>query len=159
MKRTIVLLLALTLTACVSTPSKIVATPTQGALPIPIHNPTIITDLQSATFNLDQAVAIGALPKDDPAPACLHDFLVKAGIEVPAGAAPQASFTPKNDGIASVGSIVYIQAQQAKAISALGAPAVAVSCKALLGQFVIDGATAVVKGVKDMPLIRFLPPL
>jgi hypothetical protein len=137
----------LSLIGCVSTPEKIQATPTggSGSLPIPVTNPTIVTDLQSASYNLDQAVAIGALSPDDPAPGCLHDFLQKAGIENPSGAVP-ASFAPRNDGIASAGSIVYIQIQQAKAISGQGGVSVAVSCKALLGQFVIDGATATVKG-------------
>lgn len=135
------------LAACVSTPQKIVSTPdtSAGALPIAITDPVAVKDLKSAAANLDQAVAIGALSKDDPAPACLHDALQKAGIEVPAGATPAQSFTPANDGAFSLGSIFYIQVQQAKALKGTTL-VVSQSCLALLGQIHLDALTATAKG-------------
>lgn len=142
MKKTLLLLPILLLAAaCVSTPDKIAGTPAPGSFAIPITNRTIVTDLQSAAFNLDSAVAVGALPADDPAPKCIHDVLVKGGIEVPAGTKPAASFAPKNDGVASAGAIAYIIAQQAKQIARQGV-AVDPSCEALLGRIVIDGVKA-----------------
>jgi hypothetical protein len=143
----IAIVLALFATACVSTPDKISATPAAGG--ISITNPTIVTDLQSAAFNLDSAVTVGALAQDDPAPKCLHDVLVKAGIEVPAGTEPVKSFVPRKDGVASAGAIAYILAQQAKQIAKSGV-AVDPSCEALVGRVVIDGAKTINKAV---PLI------
>jgi hypothetical protein len=146
MKPVLAILAALALCSCaiLSTPDKIVSTPVGASLPVPITNKTIITDLQSAASNLDQAVAIGALPANDPAPKCIHDILQRAGIEALPGAAPQQSFEPKNDGLASLGSIAYIQVQQQKAMSGHIVP-VSVDCKSLLGTFVIDGAIGLAK--------------
>jgi len=148
-------LVALSLAGCASVPEKISTTPTGATAPIQITNPTIITDLQSATENLDDAVRIGALPADDPAPKCLHDLLQRAGIEARPGAAPIQSFEPKNDGIASLGSIVYIQVQQAKAIAGQITPP-SRDCTSLIGTFVIDGATALSKTLPARGLIRLL---
>lgn len=122
------------------------ATPPQiSASPLPaITNPTIVTDLQSAAFDLDSAVAVGALAADDPAPKCLHDVLQKAGIETPPGATAAASFTPKIDGAASAGAVAYILAQQAKRLMH-GGVTVDVSCEALLGRVVIDGVKTTAK--------------
>ena len=139
--------LALGLASCASTPSQI-----SGAQGAAITNPTIVTDLQSAAYNLDNAVAVGALAPDDPAPKCLHDVLVKAGIEVPPGATPAKTFAPKNDGVASAGAIAYILAQQAKQTLRKGIT-VDVSCEALLGRVVIDGVNTTAK------VIPILPPL
>lgn len=160
MKRIIIVAVAslALLSACASTPEKITAAPAGPSLPVPITNPTIVTDLQSAAYNLDNAVAVGALSKDDPAPACLHSVLQQADIETPAGAAPAASFTPKNDGVASLGAIAYIQIQQAKAAAGQGI-SVALPCKALLGQFVIDGAVGLAKVAPISPALRLLPAL
>lgn len=136
----VLILASLLLCACVSTPEKISGTPTTGG--IPITNPTIVTDLQDAAYNLDNAVAVGALSVDDPAPKCLHSLLVKAGIEVPAGAVPAQSFTPKHSGVASEGAIAYILVQQAKAIAKVGVGPDDPSCEALVGRVVIDGVKA-----------------
>lgn len=136
-----------TLSACVSTPEKIVSTPPAGALPIAITDPVAVKDLQSAAANLDQAVAIGALPKDDPAPACLHDALQRAGIEIAPGAAAPQSFAPANDGVFSLGAILYIQVQQAKALTGKGIT-VSQSCLALLGQIHLDALMATAKGAR-----------
>lgn len=113
---------------------------------IRITNSTIATDLQSAAYNLDQAVAVGALTADDPAPKCVHDVLVKAGIELPAGQAAPKSFTPKHDGVASAGAIAYILAQQAKALQGTVGQ-VSPNCEALVGRIVIDSAKAAGKAV------------
>jgi hypothetical protein len=112
-----------------------------------ITNQTIVTDLQSAAYNLDQAVVVGALTADDPGPKCVHDFLVKAGVEAPAGGAVPGSFTPKHDGLASAGAIAYILAQQAK--HATGQP-VSANCEALVGRIVLDGANAARKSVPSL---------
>lgn len=159
MKRIIAVLFVAVLAACVSTPEKIVSTPTAGALPIPITDPIAIQDLKSAASNVDQAVAIGALPKDDPAPACLHDALQKAGIELAPGQTVPQSFKPANDGAFSLGTILYIQAQQAKAIRGQGIN-VSQPCLALLGQIHLDALMATAKlGARLLPLPISLPAL
>ena len=94
-------------------------------------------DLVAAAYNLDQAVAIGALKPDDPAPKCVHGVLIQAGIEVPPGTPAPGSFTPQKEGLVSIGSIAYIKAQQLKGVKLV----VPVDCKALIGQMVIDGLT------------------
>lgn len=148
------LLLLLLLSACASTPNKIMGGTADSSSPvvIPITSPTIATDLQSASYNLDQAVAIGALAADDPAPKCVHGILQQAGIEVPAGMSAPQSFTPKNDGVASLGAIAYIQIQQARQLTGRGIT-VPMDCKALIGQFVIDGLSA---AGKSIPVLRVL---
>lgn len=119
-----------------------------------VTNPTIVTDLQSAAFDLDSAVTVGALTADDPAPKCLHDVLQKAGIEVAPGAPVAQSFTPKIDGAASAGAVAYILAQQAKKLS--GGITVDVSCEALLGRVVIDGVNTTAKALPVPGLIKQL---
>ena len=99
---------------------------------------TIGTDLQSAEFNLDQAILVGALPANDPADACLHGALTQIGLEPGTPAAP--SFAPKNDGLVSLGAIAYIRIQQLK--KAQGGVTMPGSCKEIIGQFVLDGAAA-----------------
>jgi len=104
-------------------------------------NSALAKDLVSAAYNLDNAVLVGALPADDPAPACVHGVLINAGIELPPGTTAPASFEPKRDGLVSAGAIAYIKIQQLKAQSGkvLKVP---VSCKALIGQIMVDGLTA-----------------
>ena len=132
-------------TAPIRGPETITATgaPVAGG-GIPITNPTVVTDLQDAAYNFDNAVLVGALPATDPAPKCIHGILQQAGIEVPAGVSAAKSFTPKNGGAISAGSIAYIQAQQLKATLGQGV-VVPQDCKALIGSVVIDGLTAVNK--------------
>jgi hypothetical protein len=125
--------------------------------PIPkVTNPTIVTDLQSAAYDLDSAVTVGALAADDPAPKCLHGVLQKAGIETAPGAAPAASFTPKVDGAASAGAVAYILAQQAKKLAG-GGVTLDVDCEALLGRVVIDGVKTTAKALPFSGVIRQLP--
>jgi hypothetical protein len=124
--------------------------------PIPkLSNQTIVTDLQSAAYDLDSAVTVGALAADDPAPQCLHSVLQKMGIETPAGAAPAATFVPKVDGAASAGAVAYILAQQAKKL-ANGGVQVDVSCEALLGRVVIDGAKLTAKALPIPGVLKAL---
>lgn len=92
---------------------------------------TIIGGLQDAAWNLDQAVAVGALDAADPAPGCLHAALADLGI-----GANLPSFKPKVSDLISAGSIAYIRAQQAKKLS--GGVVVAQSCKAIIGEIVLD---------------------
>ena len=142
-KRIALIACALALAACASTPDKIVSMPTAAGVPISSGS-VLANDLQSATSNLDQAIAIGALPAGDPSAACFHSILQQAGIEAIPGAPVQQSFAPKNDGLASLGSIIYIQIQQQKALKPIS---ISPECKALVGTFVIDGASGVAKAL------------
>lgn len=130
-------ILAVLLAGCVSTPTQITGGTSTG---IPLAKNTVLaTDLQSASYNLDKAVEVGALLPDDPAPKCLHSVLVQAGLETAPGTTPPASFAPKNDGIASLGAITYIIVQQAKrAVPVQVSP----DCESLVGRIAIDGAKA-----------------
>ena len=142
------LAVAALLASCASTPGQIVGTGTNAAgqateaPPLPIKNAQVVTDLQSAAFNLDNAIAVGALPANDPAAACIHGVLQEAGVEVPPGSTAPKSFTPKNDGLVSLGAIAYIQIQQAKNSAGVVIPQ---DCKTIVGQFVIDGVGMVNK--------------
>lgn len=152
MKKLLAVALSLSLVACASTPDLIVGGDPTKKVPLVLQNPTVITDLQSAAYNLDNAVAVGALLADDPAPACVHAVLKQAGVEVDGQVVEQKSFVPKKDGLASAGSIAYILAQQAK--RGLGVkPVVPMDCKALIGTLVIDGIEAAKSAV---PVIRLL---
>lgn len=87
---------------------------------------TIIeNDLTATALNLDQAVAVGALPANDPAPVCLHDLLSRTG-------AGQETFKPQISGLISAQSVLYIKAQQIKNRGELSA-----SCKAIIGDIVV----------------------
>jgi hypothetical protein len=153
--KTIIVALLFLLSGCVSTPALISGTSPGEA--VPITNRTVVTDLQAAAYNLDNAVLVGALPADDPAPKCIHDILVKAGIELPPGVSPPQSFKPKNDGVASLGAIAYILAQQAKQIASSGAFKTDAVCEAVLGRVVIDGMKAVNNAIPLIPGIPRIP--
>lgn len=87
---------------------------------------TIIeNDLTATALNLDQAVAVGALPADDPAPICLHDLLARTG-------QGQDTFKPKISGLISAGSVGYIKAQQLKNRGDISA-----ACKAVIGDILV----------------------
>lgn len=136
MKRFVTLASVLLLSACQQT---ITASPTPlSIVPAPVAN-TIQDDLLAAENNLQQAMTIGALPSTDPAYACVHAVNTQLGIEPAAsGTTPPASFTPANKGLASAGSILYIQVQQLKKLTGQ-TPVAAASCQQLIGQLVIDG--------------------
>lgn len=142
----IIIIAGLALAGCASTPDLIVGPATdasgkQVAPPSPVLT-GIASDIQAAAFNLDNAIAIGVLPANDPADACAHQALQQAGIEVPAGAKPAQSFAPKHGSPLADASVLYILAQQAKSGPSFS---VDVGCKALLGQMVLDGLGAVNK--------------
>lgn len=159
-----IIVMAMLLSACASTPNQISSIPafspppitaatgtpasiaTPAPLPIQISNPTIVRDLQAMASNIDQAVAIGALPKDDPAAPCIHDFLQRAGVENAPGATPPQSFKPDNAGVFSAGAIIYILAQQSKATARAGGIQISQQCLALVGQIHLDAITATAKG-------------
>ncbi len=85
----------------------------------------IENDLVATALNLDQAVAVGALSADDPAPICLHDLLARTG-------QGQDTFKPQISGLISAGSIGYIKAQQLKNRGELS-----VACKAIIGDILV----------------------
>jgi hypothetical protein len=136
MKALFVVLMALALISC-ATP----ITNNKGTGGIPISADSGVgKDLIAAAFNLDNAIAIGVLPSDDPAASCIHGVLKQAGIETPPGAPAVASFVPQDKGAVSVGAIAYIRAQQLRDLKGLTVP---VGCEAIIGKFVVDGlATA-----------------
>lgn len=111
---------------------------------------TVVQGLQDAAFNFDNAVAVGALDKTDPAPACVHGILQDIGQDVTVtltGATPVpstvgsgASYTPKVSDLISAGSVAYIRAQQAKKLVGGSGLSVPVGCEAIVGKVVIDGA-------------------
>ena len=85
----------------------------------------IENDLTATALNLDQAVAVGVLSADDPAPICLHDLLARTG-------QGQDTFKPKISGLISAGSIGYIKAQQIKNRGEISA-----ACKAIVGDILV----------------------
>jgi hypothetical protein len=114
---------------------------------------TVVTGIQNATWNIDQAVAVGALDPSDPAQACLHKIQTQFGIDPNAPAAP--SFVPRRTDLISEGSIVYIEIQILKKLQAGGlANTVPPECKAIVGQIVLDAMSA---NIKAMPGGGLLP--
>lgn len=109
----------------------------------------VAKDLLAAKYNLDQAIAIGVLPEDDPAASCIDDVLVDLGLD--ANASPDAvqSFDPKRDGLISEGAVIYIRAQQLKKIKE-GRIVLPQACKAVIGQIVIDAARVAHKGLRSL---------
>ena len=105
------------------------------------------TDLIAAASNLDQAIAIGVLPKGDPADVCLHGVLQQVGLESAPGVPSPASFEAARKGLVSEGSIVYIKVAQLKNLKTVG---ITPECYALLGKLQVDGLKA---GVGLAPLL------
>lgn len=153
MKRLFLVAATLALAACASTPDRIVgpSTDAQGNKTAPppaiLASSGIVADIQGAASNLDQAISIGVLPAGDPAAKCAHDALAMAGVEVAPGDKPSQSFVPKKGSPLTDASVLYIIAQQAKSGPGF---TVDTSCKALLGQLVIDGLTAARKAVPSL---------
>ena len=136
------LLIGTALAGCATLPPISSDPGTDVARAIAPPDSTIATGLQNAAYNLDSAIAIGVLPKDDPASACVHGFLQQAGLERAPGQAVEAkSFTPKVTDLISAGSVLYIKAQQAKQAGA-GALVLPASCNAIIGMFVVDSVKA-----------------
>lgn len=152
----VTLIAALILTACASTPDLIVgasapivtqATPDSPrvvtpspAAPAPLltPGPILAKDLVSATYNLDEAVKIGALSATDPAVGCMHDVLRQAGLDSNgAPAVERQSFVPKKDGAVSVGTTLYIIAAQARQAAAQRFE-LAPECLQIVGRIHVD---------------------
>ena len=118
-------------------------TPIAAATPAaPSVVASVVTDLESASFNLDSAVGVGALSATDPAPACLHSVLTQLNI----GGAPAQSFVPRNDGLVSLAAIAYIRAQQLKTLQSTGLT-VSPACQAIVGKLVLDNMSLANKGL------------
>ena len=109
--------------------------------------------LIDASWNLDQAVIVGALDAKDPAPLCFRSILGQLGIDPNKPPTPGESFSPRvSDGI-SAGSVLYIRVQQAKRLQGGGVQAPS-DCTALVGMFFMDAARA---GIKSQPGGGLLP--
>lgn len=108
----------------------------------------VATGLKNAAFNLDQAIAIGVLRKDDPAAACVHGVLKDAGLDGDGTAPAVQSFQPRVTDLVSAGSVAYIDAQRLKAVSGM-LGTIPGGCEALVGRIMIDGLKA---GARVMPL-------
>lgn len=134
----------LLLSGCAN-PPPISANPIQGAANVVASTQlggTVITGLQNAAWNLDQAIAIKVLLTTDPADACVHAALQAIGQDVGQTPVQIPSFTPKVTDLLSAGSVAYILAQQAKQLAGQGGLAIPVSCEQIVGQFVIKGINA-----------------
>lgn len=151
--RLAILAAACLLAACTASnpPPPISASPAQDAAAAasvlaPSSGPslqgTVTQGLQDASWNMDQAVIVGALDANDPAPACLHSVLTDLGLDPAKPASPAASFVPRVSDLISGGAVLYIRAQQAKKLAAGGGPTFSIPCKALVGQLVIDAGKA-----------------
>ena len=100
--------------------------------------PIVAEGLKEAAANFDGAVAVGALPADDPAPGCVHGILADLGLEGPV--AP--FFTPHVTTPLGAASVLYIRAHQMQS----GPPSVPASCKELIGGLMNDLAKAAAEG-------------
>lgn len=151
MRKMLAITFALAIAGC-ATPPPISTNPLQTVTSVVLPaGGTVLTGLQNAAFNLDEAVLIGVLPATDPAAGCVHgvlkqigaDVVLTMGVEMPVpGAAAAATFTPKITDLLSAGSVAYILAQQAKQIAANPGILVPVSCDQIVGQFVIQSINA-----------------
>lgn len=146
----LIAIIAFSLLAACASPPPISNQPTNIVAKVVASDTTIATGLQNASWNLDQAVAIGALAADDPAPPCLHSALQLAGLEAIAGAPSAQAFTPKVTDLISAGSVLYIQAKKLQGAKPFEASP---SCKAIVGDVVLQalkagftGATTVIPG-------------
>jgi hypothetical protein len=119
----------LLMSACVTTIS---GSPGAGLTSTPA-GAQLAADLKDASYNLNQAVVVGALGKADQAPGCLTAVMMQLGIIGP----PPLSFTPEVNGPISEGSVLYILAQQASALKN-GTGDIPVPCYALIGKFAVD---------------------
>ena len=117
-------------------------TSTISSAPVGLDSASVLgKDLAAAKFNLDNAIAVGALPADDPAAGCVTAVLADLGLDKDA-----VSFEPQREGVVSTGAIIYIRVAQAKAFKdSFKLPS---DCDAVLGRLVIDSVKA---GSKALP--------
>jgi len=113
------MLLAIFAAGCATTPisanpiQDIASTVPQSSGPLSIQE-----GLREAAFNLDNAVVVGALTADDPAPACVHDAMTRLGLNPLQPPAP--SFTPQTTTLIGKGAVAYIRARQARRLQGTG---------------------------------------
>jgi hypothetical protein len=159
--RKLLVLCALALAAC-SSPPPISSNPVQtvtNAVSQTQVGKTVQQGLLDSEWNLDQAIAIGVLPANDPADACLHAALTQIGIEP--GTTPPATaqqFTPRISDLISGGSVLYILAQQAKQLKGAAGITVPVACEAVVGKFVLDAGALGLNAIPGGSIVPVVPP-
>ena len=129
----------------------------------------IVTDLQNQSWNLQEAMSVGALPSTDQAAGCVNSFLTEVGITVPSITPPVAgapvapatvaapSFIPKVTGVFSESAVLYIRAQQLKALAASGGlTTTSTACDTMIVNFEKDALKA---GVSVLPGSSLLAPI
>lgn len=113
------------------------------------------SDLAATQYNLAQAVSVGALSANDPAPACVNQAVATLGL-----GATGKSFTPQLAGVVSAASIAYIRAQQVKALAGSGTLQVPPACLQILGQMQLDALAAAIRAAPGgglLPLLNTSP--
>jgi hypothetical protein len=102
----------------------------------------IVTDFTDAQYNLNQAMAVGALPANDPGAACLNQVAQQLNI----GGTPAVSFVPKVGGtlVLSGASVLYIRYNQAAGLQGTFTPPQ--GCLALMGKMQWDTLKAALQG-------------
>lgn len=88
--------------------------------------------LVDASWNLNEAVRVGALLPDDAGPKCLNRIVADLGLLADSPERP--SFKPRVNGPISGAAVVYIRAKQALREKAQD---VSFECKALVGEIMI----------------------
>lgn len=109
--------------------------------------------LREAKFNLENGVAIGVLPADDPALPCITGVMKTLGIDQPEGTVK--SFDPKTDELLGKATVLYIRARQAQSLAGQGIN-VSPGCEQLIGKILIDAGRG---GLRAQPGGGLLPAL
>lgn len=151
MKRIAATALCLALAACNAPISK---NPIQD-ITSQIAGAQVQTDLADTQSNFAQAIQVGALSANDPAPVCVNQAVAALGL-----GAPNPSFTPKVSGVFSFASVAYIRAQQIKALAGSGSLTVPPACLQILGQMQLDALAAAIKGLPGggvLPVLNTSP--
>lgn len=106
-------------------------------------NSPVITDFTDAQYNLTQAIAVGALPANDPGAACLNSVATMLNI----GGTPAVSFVPKIGGtyVLSGASVLYIRYNQVAALAGGNLEPTA-QCEQLMGKLQWDTLKAALQG-------------
>ncbi|MDE2469770.1 MAG: hypothetical protein KGL35_13790 [Bradyrhizobium sp.] len=129
-----------------SLPNDILSSAASGAI-----GQQVQSDLAATQYNLVQAVAVGALSPNDPAPACVNQAVATLGL-----GAQGKRFTPQLAGVVSAASIAYIRAQQVKALAGSGTLQIPPACLQILGQMQLDALAAAIKAAPGGGLLPVL---